>query len=195
MRPALYFIRHGQTDWNAEQRFQGQIDVPLNDLGRRQARANGRRLAQLLAGSGDPRFVASPLKRARETMELVRAELGLDPQAFDTDKRLLEIDYGEWQGFTLAEVKRAFPDLHRTRKRDKWNFVAPGERSESYAMQARRFAPWLDEVDRATVCVCHGGILRCVLHLVGGLTGAEAGRIEIPQDRILLVEDEATRWV
>ena len=77
---SLYLVRHGQTDWNAEARFQGQMDIDLNDLGREQARQNGIKLGRLL-GSEISRFdfVASPMSRTRETMEVARAAVGLDP--------------------------------------------------------------------------------------------------------------------
>jgi probable phosphoglycerate mutase len=195
MRPVIYFIRHGQTDWNAEMRFQGQIDVPINATGRDQARRNGERLAGLIGKGTDFAFVASPLARARETMEIIGGALGRDPAAYRLDDRLKEIAYGDWQGLTLAETQRLFPELHSARMRDKWNFVPPGEGAESYAMQTRRFASWLSEVDRPTVCVTHGGILRCAWHLAGGLSARESGGIEIPQDRILRLEEGRLDWL
>ena len=70
--PTIYFIRHGETDWNAEARLQGQRDVPLNDLGRVQAEEAGRRLRELVGRPEDLDYVASPLGRARETMERLR---------------------------------------------------------------------------------------------------------------------------
>ena len=79
--PVIYYIRHGETAWNAAGRFQGSQDIPLNDLGRTQAMASGGILADLLARDGHAasalRFVASPLGRARLTMELVRETLRL----------------------------------------------------------------------------------------------------------------------
>ena len=91
----LYFVRHGETDWNRAQRYQGQKDIPLNALGREQAMGNGRTLAAALgAQAATIDYVTSPLQRARETMELMRAELGLSPQGYRTDDRLREIHYG-----------------------------------------------------------------------------------------------------
>src|SRR6266850_7725781 len=81
-QPVLYFARHGETDWNAERRLQGQHDVPLNALGREQASRCGGILRDLLTRDGRPTddfdYVSSPLGRARETMELMRFGLGLD---------------------------------------------------------------------------------------------------------------------
>ncbi len=195
MKPLIYFVRHGQTDWNVELRFQGQQDVPVNDTGREQARRNGRALGRLIEEPETFDFVASPLSRTRETMEIIRAEMGLDPAAYQTDRRLIELNYGDWEGSTLEEMQRIHGPLSLARDRDKWTFVPPGQGAESYAMQAERFAPWLSETVRPTVCVTHGGIIRCVWHIVAGLAGAEAGLMDIPQDRILRLNDVELEWL
>ena len=104
--PTLYYIRHGETAWNVLGRLQGTQDIPLNDLGRRQAARAGAILGDLLARDGydqaRPAFVASPLGRARATMELVRGALHLPPHDYAIDARLREIAYGTWEGSTLA---------------------------------------------------------------------------------------------
>src|SRR6185436_12281492 len=101
-RPTLYFVRHGETDWNRERRLQGQHDIPLNPLGRTQAQRCGALLQDLLAKGGLPAanydYVSSPLGRARETMELMRSIMGLDPAAYRTDARLMEMSFGRWEG-------------------------------------------------------------------------------------------------
>src|ERR1700690_2770649 len=99
--PVIYYIRHGETEWNAEGRLQGAQDIPLNDLGRRQAATAGLILADLFArdrrSETSLEFVASPLVRARSTMELVRDTLGLPPDQYQVDDRLREIGYGQWE--------------------------------------------------------------------------------------------------
>src|SRR5450755_4853310 len=98
--PTIYYIRHGETAWNAEGKLQGTQDIPLNDLGRRQAASAGGILADLFARDGRSEaslgFVASPLGRARATMELVRGALKLPPKIYAIDDRLREIGYGDW---------------------------------------------------------------------------------------------------
>src|SRR3954470_13921158 len=99
--PIIYYIRHGETSWNAEGRLQGVQDIALNDLGRRQAAQAGNILTDLFAGDGREKsllsFVASPLIRARATMELVRGELRLPRDGYALDDRLREIGYGQWE--------------------------------------------------------------------------------------------------
>ena len=107
----IYMIRHGQTAWNAEGRLQGQKDIPLNYTGRAQAAGNGHALKALLgAAVSDFDFVASPLGRTRETMEILRRAMGLDPLAYRTDKRLVEVSFGDWEGHTLEELMAMTPD-------------------------------------------------------------------------------------
>src|ERR1044071_6727991 len=107
--PRLYYIRHGETDWNVEWRLQGQRDIPINARGRIQARRCGEILRDLLARDAvDPAqldFVSSPLSRARETMELLRGAAGLDPNGYRQDAQLAEILFGQWEGFTLAGLR------------------------------------------------------------------------------------------
>src|SRR5690242_15191380 len=101
-RPIVYFARHGETDWNRERRLQGQHDIPLNALGRVQASRCGEVLGELLERDGraaaDYEYVSSPLGRARETMELMRAAMDLDPGRYRTGARLMEMSFGRWEG-------------------------------------------------------------------------------------------------
>src|SRR4051794_3504699 len=108
MRPVIYFIRHGQTEWNSAHRLQGRRDSALSPLGREQASRCGQLLRDLFACEGraaaDFDYVASPLLRARASMELVRTALELDPEAYRTDQRLEEIAFGKWEGLTFADL-------------------------------------------------------------------------------------------
>lgn len=191
----LYFVRHGQTDWNAEHRLQGQSDIDLNPTGRLQAAQNGRRLAQLLDDPARYDFVSSPMRRARETMEIARAEMGLDPHAYRIDPRLVEINFGDWQGFTYAELERDQPGFGAMRDTDKWHIVPPGAGAESYAMLTQRVRPWLAALQAPTVCVAHGGVARAILHLAAGLGSDRAAHLDIPQDQVLRLENGAAEWL
>ncbi|MFK3689173.1 histidine phosphatase family protein [Agrobacterium tumefaciens] len=194
----VYVIRHGQTDWNAIRRLQGQKDIPLNDFGRQQAVGNGLILSRLLGETAkDFDYVASPLGRTRETMELMRGAMGLDPTAYRTDDRLIEVSFGDWEGQTLPELKKEFPDRVKARKANKWDFIPPGKDAESYEILSWRIGAWLSSVDRQTICVCHGGVIRSIFRLVSGMDKDEASRTQIPQDRILKVEIDrnSAEWI
>jgi probable phosphoglycerate mutase len=168
-RPILYFIRHGETDWNLERRLQGQHDIPLNALGRIQASRCGVILRDLLARSGrtvaEFDYLSSPLGRARETMELMRIALGLDPGHYRTDARLMEMSFGRWEGFTFAELQAREAEGLAARERDKWGFVLPG--GESYAQLAVRVRAWYETVERHTVVSAHGGVCRALMAHLG----------------------------
>jgi broad specificity phosphatase PhoE len=163
--PVLYFIRHGETDFNVAQRLQGRSETSLNARGRTQSRE----IAGVLRGlfernphrPSDFAYVSSPLLRARETMELLRAELGLDPKTYGIDDRLAEISYGEWEGFTLKEIQARDPGVLQRRERDKWDFRPPG--GESYREVAERVAAWYATVTRDTVLAAHGGVARVLM--------------------------------
>jgi probable phosphoglycerate mutase len=179
----LYFVRHGETDWNAERRLQGRRDIPLNALGRRQAARSGELLANLLAISGaTPQqfaFTASPLSRARETMEIMRAELGVPPQDYTIDARLAELSFGKWEGLTYREVRALDRSVLATRERDKWNFQPPG--GESYAQLLVRVREWHDGLTGDTNIAAHGGVARALLVLYAVKSPAEAPLGDVAQ--------------
>lgn len=193
--PACYFIRHGQTTWNAERRFQGQVDTPLNETGRAQAAANGRLLSTLIGEAADYDFVASPLSRTRHTMELLRGAMGLDPAAYRIDPILVEVHFGDWQGSTERELEGRRAGTLAEREADKWNFRPPGDAAESYGLLAERIRPWFEALERPTVCVTHGGVIRSLFTLTGQMSGPEASALDIPQDRILRYADGRVGWI
>ena len=95
-KPVYYLIRHGQTDYNAEGRLQGARDIPLNALGKSQAASNGKRLRAIEGFDPEAHeWVASPLLRTRQTMQLVRENAGLAPTEFRTEDRLIEVSFGD----------------------------------------------------------------------------------------------------
>lgn len=195
MLPLLYIVRHGQTDWNVEERLQGQADTDLNALGRAQAERNGRRLAKLVGDRVAFDFVASPLRRTCETMERVRMQMGLPPHGYRTDLRLKEVHFGDWQGLTYLELEAREPGCTAARGRRKWHFLPPGAEAESYELLALRVRSWLDDLDKPTVCVTHGGVVRTVFHWMGSLPCDKAAEMHVPQDLILRVEGGKLEWL
>ena len=193
-RPTIYFIRHGETDWNLEGRLQGQKDIPLNDLGRVQAEEAGRRLRSVCTHYEDLAYVASPMRRTRETMEILRGAIGLHPQGYRLDERLIEITFGAWEGLTWKEVRKAEPQLAALREQDKWNYVPPGG-GESYAMLVDRIRPVLDDLTRDTVIVAHGGVARAFLAICCGIASRQAASMDIWQGRVLVFQGRNHRWV
>ena len=194
----LIFVRHGETAYNAESRLQGQLDVPLNARGREQARAVGGTLRSRVGREIDrldeaQAFFASPLERARETMEIARDAMGLPPSRYWLDPALKELSFGIWEGMTWREIEGRYVRDLEARKRDRWNFAPLG--GESYAMLATRVRPWLDALPGDAFVVSHGGVARALMTLIAGVTPAKAAETPIIQGRALCFENGRCRWI
>jgi broad specificity phosphatase PhoE len=193
--PVIYYIRHGETAWNAAGRLQGAQDTALNDLGRSQAVQAGHILADLLARDGRDKsalpYVASPQLRARTTMELTRGALELPPAQYVTDDRLREIGYGKWEGFTLAEMEAADPVFFARRLADKWR-VAP-EGGETYEAVQQRMRDWYGQVKTDTVVVAHGGTARALMVSLALETPESAADLPIAQGAVYVFSDGSLR--
>jgi probable phosphoglycerate mutase len=193
--PVIYYIRHGETSWNAEGRLQGVQDIALNDLGRRQAAHAGTILADLFAHDGRDKssltFVASPLIRARATMVLVRDSLQLPRDGYTLDDRLREIGYGQWEGSTLPEMQLRDPDLYARRQTEKWSVSPPG--GESYIEVQARMQDWYASVTADTVAVAHGGTARALMVALGIETPISAADLTIEQGAVYVFRDGGLR--
>lgn len=181
--PVIYYVRHGLTDWNLQQRLQGRHDVPLNADGCKQAVRCGGILQDLFDRDGRAAdsfaYVSSPLVRARKTMEIMRATLGLEPAGYVVDGRLAEIAFGEWEGLTYADVVARDGDVVARRESHKWDFLPPG--GESYAQVTLRIRKWYERVDRDTVVAAHGGTARALIAHLGLVPPEDATHYSIDQ--------------
>jgi len=195
----IYFVRHGQTDWNAEHRLQGNKDIPLNDIGRNQAKRNGRILKEIILNPEHWLFVSSPLSRAVETMEIILEQF---PQSwrkenrnknYDIHEDLREIDFGRWEGLIWSEVRTLNSNLAREWKDNRWSTLTP--QGESYELLSARVGRWLKSINRDTVVVSHGGVSRCLRGLVAEVPTNEIPRLEVPQDKVLQIRGNQFDWV
>ena len=153
----VFLARHGRTAYNHERRFQGQLPVELDDVGRQQAR-------ELAAQASEHDFAvlwSSPLRRARETADIVAASIGLEPRE---DARLMETDAGDWTDRTFADVQADEPaEFQRFVALDP-TFAFPG--GESFAAQRVRVEAALADVRNGplpALVVCHGVVIRLAL--------------------------------
>jgi probable phosphoglycerate mutase len=189
--PTIYYLRHGETEWNALGRLQGTRDVPLNARGRGQAEQAGLVLADLLKRDGRDKaalpYVSSPLGRARQTMELARGKLGLPVTDYTLDDRLREIGYGVWEGLTLAESQAKDPEIYARRLADKWTVGPAG--GETYADVQVRVRAWYDELRSDTVAVAHGGTCRALMVSLGLETPVSAADLYIEQGAVYVFRD------
>jgi broad specificity phosphatase PhoE len=158
----LLLVRHGETDWNRDGRWQGHSDTHLNDVGREQAA----RVAEELDGV-DVAY-SSDLARARETADIVARRLGLDVHV---DERLRERSFGAWEGKTAPEIEAEFRDAHA-----RWLAgEGPGaEDAEPFPDFATRVQRFVEDVltrhpDETVLIVAHGGSIRVIHALASGL--------------------------
>ncbi|MEM7222354.1 MAG: histidine phosphatase family protein [Pseudomonadota bacterium] len=177
---SLFLLRHGETQFNREDRIQGWRDSALTETGIAQARRNGRVLAELLADKARYRIYSSPLGRALNTARLVAFELGRDAAEIRSDRRLIELSLGHWEGFTWGEVPKRFPEDWAARVADKWTYEVPG--GESYQDMATRLASWLADHPDPAIAVTHGAAGRILRGLYAGLSREEMMTLEEPQD-------------
>ncbi|MDE1935477.1 histidine phosphatase family protein [Bradyrhizobium sp.] len=193
--PTIYYIRHGETEWNALGRLQGVQDIPLNDLGRRQSVHAGETLADLLRrnhrSASATGFVCSPLGRARQTMDLARGVLDLPLCGYAIDDRLREIGYGAWEGSTLVEAQAKDPDLFARRQAEKWTVAAPG--GETYVAVQARMADWYRGLTADVVAVAHGGTARALMVALGLETPQSAADLPIEQGAVYVFSDDGLK--
>jgi len=189
--PVLYYVCHGETDFNRQGRLQGRRDTVLNAHGRRQAAECGALLRDLFArDQRQPqqfKYIASPLKRARETMHILRASLGLLPDDYEVDARLVEIAYGKWEGLTLAEIEAQDTSILTRRERDKWDFAPPS--GESYRQLGARIGEWYRSLAADAVVAAHGGGVRALMALLNILPEDEATHAQIEQGVVYVFAD------
>jgi broad specificity phosphatase PhoE len=154
----IFLARHGETDYNAQRRFQGQGDVPLNARGIEQARE----LAKLAAQREWAALWASPIVRARQTAEIVAEAIGLTPRY---DMRFAEHDVGRWQDLLFDDVEREEPERWAAWQRagEEWHFPE----GESLEEQQERVIDGLVSVTQShelpALIVCHRGVIRSAL--------------------------------
>jgi broad specificity phosphatase PhoE len=132
-------------------------------------------------------FVASPLSRARLTMELVRNKLKLPAADYSVDDRLREIGYGQWEGLTLPEMKLHDAAIFASRDADKWRVAAPS--GESYESVTLRMREWFDSLLTDTVAVAHGGTMRALMVALDVATAVEAADTPIGQGVVYVFGD------
>lgn len=185
MSVRLAVLRHAPTEWNETGRVQGRADIPLSDAGRKQAQG------YILPAPYDRwRRIASPLDRARATASLLRPEL---PVAIDP--RLVEMNWGEWEGRRLDELRRELGDEMIRREVAGLDFRAPG--GESPREVQLRLRPLLAELHAAgenILAVTHKGVVRALYGLATGwdMKAREPDRLRYPALHLFEIGEDGT---
>ncbi|APG47443.1 histidine phosphatase family protein [Phaeobacter porticola] len=179
--PTIWFLRHGQTEWNAEGRIQGQLESQLSPLGIRHAHQQAALMAPILARG--PACYVSPLGRAQQT-----AKIALGSHPFVTDTRLAEAQAGVFQGMTRAEVAARYPDIYATNPLNLDLFCAAPE-GEGFAAFQARIQDFLAGLKEPAVVVAHGLWGQVLRGLICGLSRADMAALPNEQGCIYQLSD------
>jgi alpha-ribazole phosphatase len=179
----LCLVRHGQTDWNLEGRYQGQSDIPLNEIGRLQAR----NLTRRLKGYPFNAIYSSDLERAKETAQAIAAAFHL-PVTYDT--RLREINQGKWEGQFVEDIQAHYAKLWQRRSVDPARMRPPG--GETLGEMTKRVYNALDDIAKfhpglSVLVVSHGLALAAAI--------CKVRSIPLGQAYAVIPENAETVWV
>ncbi len=165
-KTTLLIIRHGETVWNAQQRFQGHEDSPLSETGRRQVTALGKRMKNMKFDS----MISSDLGRTRETAAIISDFTG---HSVELDSRLRERNYGVLEGLTVEEIMQEHADVLDQLKKDDPDYLPP--KGESHRQHYQRNIAFFEEVlekrcGTTIAVVAHGGVLDSIFRYISGLS-------------------------
>lgn len=179
----LYFMRHGETVWNTERRYQGMTDIELSEEGLRQAECAAKRFKNIKID----KIYASPLKRAMKTAEKIAAEKGLEIISEDDFR---EIHFGEWEGKTVPELTEKYGESYTNFIREPHKYGFPGEGSVENVIN--RIKPGIDrliaEEKGNVLIVSHGGIIRLMIMYIMGLDSSWFTKMWINNTGVSIIE-------
>jgi len=188
--PPIYYIRHGETDWNRNGLIQGESDTELNALGHQQAAQLAEALRAHQPELRNYNFFVSPQKRAQATMRVIATAQGRDPASITIDPRLRELSFGVWETkqLSLMRASRGYP--HDPRDHYHWR----PEGGESYADGRLRIEDFLAELKSPAFIVSHGALGRCLMGHVAGLPPERICELPIPQGHYCKLESGIIQW-
>ncbi|ABF63589.1 Phosphoglycerate mutase [Ruegeria sp. TM1040] len=179
--PKIWFLRHGQTEWNAERRVQGQLESDLTELGITHAHRQAELMTPILQAHQPPCFV-SPLRRAQHT-----ARIALSGRGYETEPALAEVHAGRFQGLTIDEIAAQFPQVDAQAMTHLDLFCAAPE-GEGYASLHDRVLALLRRLEQPTVLVAHGLLGQVVRGLICGLERDEMAALPNEQGCVYVLE-------
>jgi len=188
--PTIILVRHGQTEWNVEGRYQGRKDSPLTPKGREQARANALKLSKHISDFKSVKIYSSPLGRAKDTAFIICDELKIERDSIIFDKRIQEFDYGIFEGELRSFCQTEYKTEFKARESDKWFYQI--ENGESYELVTKRLKSWLDEVkdEPIIIMVAHEMINRALRGLYSRLEQKETLNLRQSNDLILMLKNK-----
>lgn len=193
--PQILLFRHGETQWNREGRYQGQQDSPLTLTGIGQIRAIAETLRDQINASPNLHIWSSPLTRTRQSVSILCEHLGLDYGTVQFDDRLMERNYGRWEGLTRDEIEDQFPDDVAAEQKDRWSFAIPG--GESFADVDHRLRAWRSGLnpDVPILVMAHGGSGRVLRGLCTNQAPEAIFAFNDPQSSAFHIQNSAVQTI
>ena len=187
----LFLVRHGRTGWNKEQVFRGHKDVPLDEVGREEALLVGERLK----GEGIKAVFSSPLSRAKETAEAIAQFHTVEVQVVEG---LIDLNFGEWEGLSLKEVKKRYPDLYEQWQKTPHKVIFPGGEGLA-AVRSRAMGAVKDIINRhpqeAVALVSHRVVLKVLICALLGLGNSHFWNIAQDTTAINCFHNRDGTWI
>ncbi|WP_166417315.1 histidine phosphatase family protein [Cochlodiniinecator piscidefendens] len=184
--PELFMLRHGQTIWNAEGRFQGQMNSDLTEQGKRDAARQGSLLSPVFKKFPNAKIVASPLGRVQQTATIA---LTMHNRTPEFDKNLMEISAGQWEGVTRRDIEKGWPDLFNASQTTIDLFMAaPG--GEGYETLYNRCKAFLSNLDQPSIVFTHGTTMAVLRGIARNLSYEQVTQLDHRQGCIYHISDE-----
>lgn len=193
--PKIILLRHGQTEWNLDGRYQGQKDSPLTDKGKKQAKNNALKLKESIENFDKIKIFSSPLGRAKSTAFIICDELNIDRDKIIFEKRISEFDFGIFEGELKSFCQTTYAKEYNAREADKWSYEI--ENGESYELVTKRLKLWFDEVkdEEVIIVIAHEMINRALRGFYLNLEQSEILKLRQPNDVVLVLEESGEREI
>ena len=187
--PTIILVRHGQTKWNVEGRYQGRLNSDLTEKGKEQAKSNASKIAKVLKLNEPFKIFSSPLGRAKESCYIICDELGIDKKEIIFDERISEFNYGIFEGKTRDECREKYPQVLEERESNKWSYQI--EDGESYILVSKRLKSWLESIadEKVVVVVAHEMVNRALRGIYCDLDNASMLELRQANDLVLKLEN------
>lgn len=188
--PTIILLRHGETEWNVESRYQGQLDSPLTSKGEQQVQVNAFKLMPLLKACENVKFFSSPLGRAKSSAFIIADFLEIPRERIIFDARIQEFSYGIFEGKTKKECQMHYAEVFKAREQNKWSYQI--EKGESYCMATKRLQNWLLDVqgEEMIIVMAHEMINRTLRGLYCDLDPQETLALRQPNDLVLILKNK-----
>ncbi|CAH2714960.1 Phosphoserine phosphatase 1 [Neobacillus rhizosphaerae] len=181
MNQIIYLLRHGETVFNTQGRYQGELDSPLTTEGTEQVKNISKLLKVVINDPNEWEIISSPLGRAMKSTEIICETIGFDLNKVTTDARLREVSFGSWSGLTTKEIEESWPELIKNTDSNNWYFNSPN--GENYDSVVERVSDWLESIKNKekVIAVSHGLTGRVLRGVYNNLMKDQALKLDISQ--------------